>query len=202
MRTSILIWTQQLTDLLLQLPAIVSAFERKSPRALADFMRWIDRAEALLSGNRMVEAARIAGHKSRILAPAFDADKRTNLRKRQSAVAVAALHEIQSTLQDALEPSATKLAQAREIARLLLQAIAQSAAVKYDPKVGFDILIAQIWGLCTSHEQLKPHALQLRTLVSNDDIKLLLASEIDLADFGGDKGGDNAVLPTAAAARR
>jgi len=46
-------------------------------------------------------------------------------------------------------------------------------------------LIAQIWALCVSHEQLKPHAVQLKTLLASDDIRLVLAGEIDLADFDG-----------------
>jgi hypothetical protein len=183
MQRSILPWIQQISDLLLQLPAIVVAFERKSPQALANFLRWIDRAEGLLSGNRMVEAAQIAGYKSRILAPAYDESKRATLRKRQTAAAVAALYDIQNTVQLALEPSAAKLRQAREVAGLLLQIVAQSGAVKYDPKIGFDTLIAQIWALCIYHEQLKPHAVQLKSLLPSDDIKLVLAAEIELADF-------------------
>ncbi len=90
-----------------------------------------------------------------------------------------------TTADAALEPAASKLRQARETALSLLQTIAQSGAVRYDPKVGFDTLIAQIWSLCVAHEQLKPHAAQLKTLLSSDDIKLVLAGEIDLADFDG-----------------
>ncbi len=183
MQRSILPWVQQTSDLLLQLPAIVSAFERRSPQSLEDFLRWIDRAESQLSANRMVEAAQIAGYKSRILAPAYDESKRATLRKRQTAVAVAALYDIQNTVQGALEPSAAKLRQAREIARLLLQIVAQNNAVEYDAKVGFDTLIAQIWALCLRHEQLKPHAIQMKSLLPSDDIRLLLAAEIDLSDF-------------------
>jgi hypothetical protein len=183
MQRSTLPWIQQTSDLLLQLPAIVTAFERRSPQALADFLRWIDRAESQLSGNRMVEAAQIVGYKSRILAPAYDEGKRIASRKRQTAAAIAVLHDIQKTVQDALEPSAAKLRQARDIARLLLQIVAQSGAVKYEPKIGFDTLIAQVWALCIRHEQLKPHAIQLRSLLPPDDIKLVLAAEIDLSDF-------------------
>ncbi len=192
MQRSILSWIQQMSDALLQLPAIVNAFERKSPQALADYLLWIDRIETLLSNNRMVEAAQIAGHKSRIIASAYDETRRATSRKRQNAAAIAGLHEVQKTVQDALEPSATKLRQAREITRLLLQIVAQSGAVKYDPKIGFEVMIAQIWGLCTSHEQLKPHAVQLKSLLSSDDIKLLLAGEIELADFSANDGASYA----------
>lgn len=185
MRSSILPWVQQTTELLLKLPAIVRAFERKSPQALGEFLRWIDAAEASLSANRMVEAAQIAGYKARILAPAYDERTRSAARKRQEAAAIALAYDAQKTVQDALEPSASRLRQARETARVLLQIVAQSGALKYDPKAGFDTLIAQIWGLCVNHEQLKPHAVQLKTLLSSDDIRLVLAGEIDLADFDG-----------------
>lgn len=185
MRSSILPWVQQTTDLLLKLPEIVRGFERKSPQALSEFLRWIDSAEALMSANRMAEAARLAGYKARILSPAYDDGVRSGARKRQEAAAIGLVYDAQSAVQTALEPAASKLRQARETARSLLQIIAQSGAVRYDPKIGFDTLIAQIWSLCVAHEQLKPHAAQLKTLLSSDDIKLVLAGEIDLADFDG-----------------
>ena len=70
---------------------------------MATFMDWIRRAEDLLSTHRLVEAADISGLKARILAPVFDDDKRGTLRRRQQTVAIGLVHELQLSLQHALQ---------------------------------------------------------------------------------------------------
>lgn len=177
--------TLQLSEILLQLPAIVRQFERKSPQAMTVLMDWIGRAENLLSMHRLTEAAEISGLRARILAPVFDDDKRGTLRRRQQTVAIGLLYELQQSLQHALQPSATKVEQARDMARQLLQIVAQSGAIQYDPAVAFEDMVDRIWLLCTQHEQLKPISAQLKMLLSTDDIRLLLAEELDPADFVG-----------------
>jgi hypothetical protein len=173
----------QLSDRLLQLPDIVRQFEGKSPRALAELMTWINRVEELFSTHRMVEAAEVAGFKARILAPAFDDDKRGTVRRRQQTVAISLLYELQEVVQQGLRPRATRVQQGRDLANQLLQIVAQSGAVHYDPAYGIETMVDQVWALCIGHEQLKPISVQLRTLLSNDDIRLLLAEEIDPLDF-------------------
>lgn len=177
--------TRQLSDALLEIPGIVRQFERKSPHVMATLMDWIRRAEDLLSTHRLVEAAELSGLKARILAPVFDDDKRGTLRRRQQAVAIGLVHELQLSLQHALQPRAIKVEQARDMARQLLQIVAQSGAIVYDPAVDFETMVDRIWALCTQHEQLKPLAAQLKMLLSTDDIRLLLAEELDPADFVG-----------------
>lgn len=176
---------RQLSDQLLVLPDIVRRFERKSPTVMADLLHWIDRCEERLSSHRMVEAAQVAGFKARILSPAFDDDRRGTLRRRQQAIAIGLLHDLQEAVQQGLRPHAAKMQQARDLARQLLQIVAQSGAVRYDPANDLETLVDQVWSLCTRHDQLKPLAAQLRALLSNDDIRLLLAEEIDPLDFLG-----------------
>ncbi len=183
MLRSTLHFVRQVSDQLLLLPAIVRGFERKSPAAMNDLMTWIDRCEALLSGHRMIEAAQVAGFKARILAPAFDNALRGTLRRRQQAVAIALLHDLQEAIQQALGPHAAKMRQARDLTRQLLQIVAQSGAVRYDAAGGIEAMIDRVWALCVAHEQLKPMVAQLRAMLSNDDIRLLLAEEIDPFDF-------------------
>ena len=182
---SILQLNQQLSGLLLEVPGLVSRFERKAPDALARLMAWIDRTEEMLSSHRLIEAADIAGLKSRILAPIFDDDRHGTLRRRQQAVAVGLIHDLQEALQQALRPRALKIVQARDMARQLLQIVAQSGAIKYDPAIAFEETIERLWVLCTQHDQLRPLAAQLKVLLPNDDIRLLLAEELDPADFVG-----------------
>lgn len=176
---------QQLSGLLLQVPELVDLFERKSPHALTRLMAWIDRTEEMLSSHRLTEAADFAGLKSRILAPIFDDDRHGTLRRRQLAIAIGLIHDFQDVLQQALRPRALKIAQARETARQLLQIVAQSGAIKYDPASAFEEMVERIWLLCTQHDQLKPLAAQLKVLLPTDDIRILLAEELDPADFVG-----------------
>lgn len=174
---------RRLSEQLLQLPDIVRQFERKSPGAMPELMQWIDSSENMLSGYRMTQAADLAGLKALIIAPAFEDDTRGKLRRRQQAVAVGLLHQMQDAIQQGLRPHALKMQQSRELVRQLLQVVAQSGAVHYDAEHGVEALVEQIWALCIGHEQLKPIAAQLRTLLSHDDIRLLLVEEVDPIDF-------------------
>lgn len=172
-----------LDGLLLQLPDLVRRFERRDTDAERLLLEWIDRAEVQLSTHRMTEAARLAAAKARILAAARERGRGT--RARRSHVALDTMHELQDCLHAASAPRRQKLDQARELARQLIQIVAQTGAVKYQIKSGFDGLIAQVWALCNSHAQLKPGAMQLKTLLSAEDIRLLLAQELSPADFAG-----------------
>ena len=183
MQRSILQFVNQLDELLLEIPRIVRDFDQKSPQALQDLIDWIGRSEALLSSHRVSAAATIAGFKSRLIASAYTDDRRGTLRRRQLAIATGMIDELQRSVQDALRPYAEKIRQSRDLGRQLLQIVAQSGAVKYDAGLGFEALITQIWALCSSHDQLKPFAIQLKILLPTDDIRLLLAEEIDLIDF-------------------
>lgn len=176
-------FVRQMSDQLLRVPMLVRGFERKSPDALDELLRWIDASEALLSGHGLVAAAELAGHKARILATEYDAERRGTLRRRQYAIAIGLMHELQQSAQDALRPHAAKVQQARDLARQLLQIVAQSGTVHYDPANDIEAMVDQVWALCTGHEQLKPLAAQLRTLLSSDDIRLLLVEEIEPLDF-------------------
>ncbi|MBX3710520.1 MAG: hypothetical protein KF800_00940 [Lysobacter sp.] len=175
--------TRQLSDALLQFPALVRLFECKSTQALPQLLAWIDATEGTLSGHRLVAAADVAGYKSRVLAPMFDDDRRGTLRRRQLAAAAALLHDLQQSVQSALQPHASKVEQARGIARHLLQIVAQSGAVPWDPAVSYEDMVERIWRFCTGHDQLKPVAAQLKTLLPASDIRLLLGEEIDPMDF-------------------
>ncbi|HEY1137391.1 MAG TPA: hypothetical protein VGE64_07860 [Xanthomonadaceae bacterium] len=175
--------TRQLSDALLQFPVLVRAFERKTPQALPQLLAWIDATESTLSGHRLVAAADVAGFKSRVLAPMFDDEKRGTLRRRQLAAAALLLHDLQQSVQLALQPHAARVEQARGIARQLLQIVAQSGAVPWDPSASYEDMIDRIWLLCTGHDQLKPLAAQLKMLLPTNDIRLLLAEEADPADF-------------------
>jgi hypothetical protein len=175
---------RQLIDLLLEFPNIVQAFQTKSAGSIPLLSAWTQRSEDLLSTHRLPEAAHLAGVKSRMIAASAQDDRSSNSRKRQIQSAVACLEDFQQCLQDALRPNAIKIEQARDVLRNLLQIVASSGAIRYDPKHGLDGLIVQIWNLCNQHDQLKPHVVQLKSWLSFDDIRLLMAEEIEPSDFG------------------
>ncbi len=183
MLKSTLLIVQRVSQRLLQMPDLVRAFQRKSPTAVSDLLRWIDDTEAALSGHGMVAAAELAGFKARILTPAFEDQHRGSRRRRQFVAALALLHDLQRATQDALQPMAHKVDQARDLVRHLLQIVAQSGAVQHDPAQNPSVLLEQIWSLATTHEQLRPIVAQMRSLLPADDIRMLLAEEFDPLDF-------------------
>lgn len=190
----------QLTDLLLEFTGIVNAFQAKSSSATLTLSAWMQRAEDLLSSHRLPQAARLAGVKAKMLAASTQDERNGATRRRQIQAAVACLDDAQQCLQDALQPQAAKIEQARDVLRNLLQIVARSGAVRYEPKYGIAALIEQVWELCAQHDQLKAHAVQLRSWLSFDDIRLLMAEEIEPADFGA-SAGENLAFDAARATK-
>ena len=174
---------RQLSDHILEIPELVDQFAAKSPDAVNLLLAWFDRVEAIMLNNRMIEAAMIAGYKSQIIAPALDDRRGMNLRKRQQAVAISLVHQIQEGMAMALRPHLAKIDQARDIANQLLQIVAQAKVIQLGVNLEIRQLAEQIWNVCVNHDQLKPLAVQLKTILSQDDVIWLLAEEIEPADF-------------------
>lgn len=174
---------KELTDLLLQFPPLVTGFERKQPQALATLQSWIAAAEQLLSSYGLVASAELAGLRSKLTAPVHRDEHRGQLRKQQLREAIDMLYPLQHCLQQTLTPYQQKLQQATELIRHLLSVISQSGALHYNAAAGFDSFVQQVWQLIGRHDQLKAGAVQLRSWLSQQDIILLLAQEVNPADF-------------------
>ena len=187
LRQSVLFRVRQLTELLLEVPVKVQAFEQKSPAALSDLLDWTQRAEDALLQQRQVAAAELAGLRARILSAALGDPtpplRGNGLRRRQMQVAVEQIHDMQACLQAVLAPQSQRIEQARDVIRKLVQVLVQSRALAYDPTAGFENFIDRVWQLCIRHEQLRPTVAQLRGLLGVEDIRLILAEEIDLTEF-------------------
>ncbi len=182
MQKSIVHLVNELTALLLGYPAVVSLFERKQPQALLQLTTWIDSAEQILSSYAIVSSAELAGLRSKLLQPVYDDEHRGTLRRQQLKQAVTILYDVQSCVQQALLPYQQKLQQSRELLRQLLSIVSQSRAIQYDGH-NFEALVQQVWQLIGQHEQLNAGAVQLRSWLSQQDSILLLAQEINPADF-------------------
>ncbi|WP_221801594.1 hypothetical protein [Oceanobacter mangrovi] len=183
MLKSTVMTVRNLTSLLLEYPLLVRQLETKSPSFLANLFDWLERTEQALLQHSNVLAAELAGIKSRIIAPACKDDLRGSVRKVQIRTAADHMFELQDCLQRALQPHARKLDESREPVRQLLAIVADSGAVSYDGNTSLDQLISRIWYLMSHHEQLKPLMVQLKSRLSEQDVKLLLADEIELEDF-------------------
>lgn len=183
MQKSIVHLVKELTTMLLQFPPLVTAFERKQPQALTALQSWITSAEQLLSSYGLVASAELAGLRSKLTMPVHCDEHRGQLRKQQLREAVQMLYPLQQCLQQALTPYQQKLQQSSELIRHLLSVISQSGALRYDAAAGFDNFVQQLWLLIGQHDQLKAGAVQLRSWLSQQDIILLLAQEVNPADF-------------------
>lgn len=183
MQKSTLHLVQELTSLLLKFPELVTQFERKEPRVLLQLREWIDKAEELLSSYGIVASAELAGIRANILSPQYSDERKSSLRKRQMSAAVDQLDALQKCLQEALLPHAEKLQQSRDLIKQLLTMVSQSGGIGYQHSGGVEQLIDEVWALICHHEQLKASAVQLKSQLSRDDIRLILAQEINPAEF-------------------
>ncbi|MBU2112816.1 MAG: hypothetical protein KKE94_03470 [Gammaproteobacteria bacterium] len=173
----------ELTRLLLQFSPMVSQFERKQPQALVSLQDWIAQAEQLLSSYGIVASAELAGLRSKLMAPVHRDEHRGQLRRQQLREAVDMLYPLQQCVQQALTPYLQKIQQSTDLIRHLISVISQSGAVHYNAALGFDSFVQQLWQLIGQHDQLKAGAVQLRSWLSQQDITLLLAQEVNPADF-------------------
>lgn len=183
MQKSIVHLVTELNNLLLAFGPLVTLFERKQPQALPQLMSWLQGSEQLLSSYGIVLSAQLAGFRSKLIQPLYHDEHRGGLRKQQLKQAVTMLYDVQDCLQQAIQPHQLTLQQSRDLIRQLLSILRQSGQVHYDANAGFETFVLQIWQLINQHDQLKAGAVQLRSKLSQQDVLLLLAQEINPADF-------------------
>lgn len=183
MKKSIINLVSQLKGLLLGYPSLVTALGTKDLFFLDKLFAWIKNVEDILSTYNISEAAEIAGLRSKIISPRFSESNSTSVKKVQLRVSSEILYDLQHTVLSVLHPYEAKLAECRELTRQLLLIISGTKAIRYNPELPFDNLIADCWLLIHSNEQLKAGAIKLKTLITQQDIQQLIAEEINLEDF-------------------
>jgi len=183
MRPSLVQLEAELSRLLLRFGLLVSAFEQKQPQALQQLQQWLQQAESLLGGQQHVAAAELAALRSKLLQPVYQNEHRGAVRREQLRQAVDLLQPAQQTLAKALAPVNDTLTRSRELLRQLLGIVQQSQAVSYQSNQSFDSFVQQIWLFISGHDQLRPGAVQLRSWLSQQDIWLLIAAEVEPAEF-------------------
>jgi hypothetical protein len=183
LKKSKLLFYHQLHSDLLEIPALVNRLERKDSAFIPELFDWMRRAEEHLLAYRSRQAAEVAGIRSRILAGRHDEGHGIAKRKLQWKAASDSLFALQEVLQEVCVPLERQLDEARELIRQLFLIVAQTGAFVYNSKNDFDAFLQEIWKFICGNEQLRAGAVKLKTLLSAEDIRLLMAEEINLEDF-------------------
>jgi hypothetical protein len=183
MRKSAINFVNRLKDQLLQFPAIVNSLEKREPSFVEKVLQWIEACEQVFTTYNISEVAELAGLRSKIIATRFAEDKHISIRKTQLKAASEVLYSLQVTVLNAVRPVELKIEECRELVKQLLLIVSQAKALQYDCDRPFDDLINNVWDFIITNDQLKAGAIKLRTNLQVDDIRLLLAEEIELEDF-------------------
>lgn len=167
---------------LLEFPKLVDSLEKKELDFIDKLFRWIKDSEEIFLSNNLSNVSELSGLKSKVISQKFS-ENRSLSKKLQLKAASEILYELQSTVLKVITPYEKKINDARELIRQLLAIISQMKLLKYDPSMPFDNFVLEIWKIITSTDQLKAGAISLKTTLTMIDIQLLIADELDLADF-------------------
>ena len=185
MQKSYVTLEEEVRKLLLRFPDLVDSLQSRDDQFPRRFEHWLKEGEETMKKNGIVECARLAGFRSKLLIPLHEDKKKISVRKRQTQIASELLFDAQNTLLDLCKPIESRLNNCRDIINQILGVIHQTGSVRYDSNEGFEAFVNKLWSLLTTHEQLKPGMLKVFTLVSQGDARRLLAEEINLEDWSG-----------------
>jgi hypothetical protein len=183
MQISILTIIELLKTKLLEYPVLVDSLKNKDYNFLELLESWMKETETILKNNNIAQCAKIAGLRSKIIAPIFDESRGRSTKKRQFHIAAESMYEIQDTILSVINPYEQKVNEARDLLKHLLSILKQSGAIKYTDGTEFQYFINQIWTLFSTHEQLKPSMVTVLTLISQVDALRIIADEIELTKW-------------------
>ena len=183
MKNSSVHLVQLLRAKLIEFPVLVDGLEKKEFSFLENLLSWIKQTEQILTDNRLSGAAELSGLRSRILAPGFAGERNASIKKMKIRAASEVLYDLQSAVARAMHPFEVKVEEARELIRQLLAIVAQTGAIVFDGSRPFEMLINDVWRFINSNEQLRAGAVKLKSSLSQTDIQLLIAEEINTEDF-------------------
>lgn len=183
MQVSRLTIIESLESKLLTFPALVDSLKNKDYNFLELLENWMKETELILKNNNIAQCSKIAGLRSKIIAPIFDETRGRSTKKKQWYIAAESMYEIQSTVLSVIKPYEQKVTEARDLLRHLLSILKQSSALKYTDGTNFQDFINTIWTLFSTHEQLKSSTVSVLTLVSQIDALRIIADEIELTEW-------------------
>jgi len=183
MQISLLSIIEPLKNKLLEYPVLANSLKNKDYNFLELLENWMKETETILKNNNIAQCAKIAGLRSKIIAPIFDESRGGSTKKRQFHLAAESMYEIQDTILSVINPYEQKVNEARDLLKHLLSILKQSGAIKYTEGTEFQYFINQIWTLFLTHEQLKPSMVTILTLISQVDALRIIAEEIELTEW-------------------
>lgn len=183
MKKSQFILVSQLKDQLLEFPAIVSSLEKKDPFFVEKMLSWLESVENILSTNTISEVSEIAGFRSKILAGKISDERSFNAKKNQLKVTANLLHNAQNCVLNVLLPHETKMNECRDITKQILALAAQTTSPLYTSEITFEDFVQKVWSHILSDNDLKLGGIKLKSMLSEMDIIMLIADEIDINDF-------------------
>lgn len=183
MKKSQFILVSQLKEKLQEFPAIVSSLETKDPHFIEKIFSWLKSVEDVFSTNNISEVSEMAGFRSKILTAKFSDERGANIKKKQIKIAAGSLYDIQNIVLNVLMPYEQKMNDCREIIKQLLVLVLQTKAIEYDQKIDFDDFVKRVWQYILYDDNLKAGAVRLKSVLSEMDITMLLADEIDPENF-------------------
>ncbi|REC48845.1 hypothetical protein [Chryseobacterium pennipullorum] len=183
MKKSQFILVSHLKEQLLGFPAIVSSLEKKDPFFIEKMISWLKAVEDILSTHSISEVSEIAGFRSKILAGKISDDRGIHTKKNQLKITAALLYEAQNCVLNVLLPHENKMNECREITKQLLALTAQSKTQVYHADIKFEDFVQKIWWYILSDNDLRIGGIKLKSMLSEMDIIMLIADEIDIQDF-------------------
>lgn len=183
MKKSQFILVTQLKEKLQEFPHIVSFLESKDPHFIEKLFLWLRSVEDIFSTHNISEVSEIAGFRSKILTAKLNDERGTNIKKNQIKTAAQCLYDIQNTVLNVLMPYEQKMNECKEIIKQLLAFILQTNVLKYHKEMDFENFVNALWQHMLSDDNLRTGAMRLKSVLSEIDIPMLIASEIDLEDF-------------------
>jgi hypothetical protein len=172
---------------LIEFPELVNSLERKEASFLNKLFLWMKTIEDIMSTYSISETSEIAGLRSKIIAERFNENNGASKKKMTMKVASEILYDLQKTTLNVLKPYEIKTEESRELIRQLLLIISEMKVIFHDDNQPFESLVNTIWQFIFANDQLKAGGIKLKTNLPINDIRLLIAEEINLEDFHSTK---------------
>ncbi|MBT2621674.1 MULTISPECIES: hypothetical protein [Chryseobacterium] len=177
------ILVSQLKEKLQEFPKIVSYLEKKDPFFTDKILSWLKSIEEIFSTNNISEVSEVAGFRAKILAGKFSDERGFNTKKNQIKIAANLLYDAQNCVINVLLPHEGKMNECRDITKQILALTAQQKGLHYTNEMDFHDFVQKVWWYILSDNDLKIGGVKLKSMLSEMDIIMLIADEIDLEDF-------------------
>ncbi len=173
---------EEISGLMLKVPELVDAHQRKDPLFSDKAAAWLSSVEVALTSNRLGEAARVAGLRGMIISARQGTIPGTatgpvgqSRRKATAGVAADALRQASDLLAGILQPDQKRLT---DCATLMRQVIAvaryHKIIVQKDPAMSLSDHLQLTWRLMLASPQTAAGCVQIQGLASAQEILILL----------------------------